>query len=62
MVVERAFDSLIKDIGEDRWLCTLMVCVVDGEGEGMGGAPVHPHVAYTQEGGSTGGFVLSWCV
>ena len=49
--VERAFNFLVNDTGEDRWLCTLMVRVVDGEGEGMGGAPVHTHVAYTQEGG-----------
>lgn len=25
--VERAFDFLMKDMGEDRWLCTLMVQV-----------------------------------
>ena len=59
--VERAFDFLINDTGEDGWLCTLMVRVVDGGG----GTPVQPHVAYIQEGvgeGSTGGFVLSWCV
>lgn len=26
--VERAFDFLIKDMGEDRWLCTLMVIFI----------------------------------
>ena len=30
--VERAFDFLIKDMGEDRWLCTLMVRGADGGG------------------------------
>lgn len=25
--VERAFEFLIKDMGEDRWLCTLMVSI-----------------------------------
>ena len=30
--VEWAFDFLINDTGEDRWLCTLMVRVVDGGG------------------------------
>ena len=34
--VERAFDFLIKDMGEDRWLCTLMVRVVGWVGIGRG--------------------------
>lgn len=25
--VEKASEFLTKDMGEDRWLCTLMVCV-----------------------------------
>jgi len=26
--VEKAFDFLIKDMGEDRWFCTLMVGII----------------------------------
>ena len=37
--VESAFDFLTKDMGEDRWLCTLLVscCRVVGDDGGVGG-------------------------